>query len=319
MSEVENSNLVFYNFQSSEELEAVVDPKQEFRVMQLAEGPMRLDMWQLQLDRAIFEFRYLHAPLRVRGNKKNNNLVFEFILSPVLGPYISHGFKITQDTLYGFDNDRSIDLVLPANLLMGTLIINREIFEDCLQVMERSDLDDHFLANNYIQSMGSFSSVQDYLRELYGLVRRQDRFLEQPQISRLILEDYLPLLIESVPHKRGKYRNPERFFRQWQLAQKAEEYMLAHLDRPITLKDLCEILRSSKTPLNYAFQEVFTMSPMTYLKLLRLHAVHRALKVAEPTTKISDVARQFGFWHLGRFSQYYRQLFGQLPSETIAR
>ncbi|AKV69862.1 MULTISPECIES: hypothetical protein [Microcystis] len=137
MSEVENSNLVFYNFQSSEELEAVVDPKQEFRVMQLAEGPMRLDMWQLQLDRAIFEFRYLHAPLRVRGNKKNNNLVFEFILSPVLGPYISHGFKITQDTLYGFDNDRSIDLVLPANLGVAELsyesVRNRHFLK--LQIM----------------------------------------------------------------------------------------------------------------------------------------------------------------------------------------
>jgi AraC family ethanolamine operon transcriptional activator len=319
MSELENPDLVFYSFQSPEELEATVTPGKEFHVVRLDEKPMRVDVWQLKLDRGTFEFRYLHTLLRIWGDKKPNHLVFEFILSPILGPYISHGFEMTRDTLYGFDNYRSIDLVLPVNLIMGTLIVHREIFEDCLQIMERSDIDDRFLANNYIQSPSSFSSAQDYLIELYSLVRRRDRFLAQPQISRLILEDYLPLLIETIPHTQGQYRNPERFLRQWQLVQKAEEYMLAHLDQPITLKDLCEILRSSKTPLNYAFQEVFKMSPMTYIKVLRLHAVHRALKVAEPTTKISDMARRFGFWNFGRFSQYYQQLFGQLPSETIKR
>jgi hypothetical protein len=43
--------------------------------------------------------------------------------------------------------------------------------------MERSDIDEHFLENNYIHGLGSFSLVQDDLRELFCLVRRQDTFL----------------------------------------------------------------------------------------------------------------------------------------------
>ena len=35
------------------------------------------------------------------------------------------------------------------------------------------------------------------------------------------------------------------------------------------------------------------------------------------TTKISDIANLWGFWHLGRFASYYQRQFSELPSETL--
>ncbi|MGQ9870508.1 helix-turn-helix domain-containing protein [Leptodesmis sp.] len=99
-----------------------------------------------------------------------------------------------------------------------------------------------------------------------------------------------------------------------QLVREAEAYMLAHLGQPITLTDLCKILNTSKSPLNYGFQEVFGISPMAYLKQLRLRSIHKALKAADPTTtQIVDIAHQFGFWHMGRFSQAYQQCLVTSP------
>ena len=95
--------------------------------------------------------------------------------------------------------------------------------------------------------------------------------------------------------------------------------MLANLGQPITLKDLCNVLNTSKSPLSYSFQETFGISPMAYLKLLRLRAVHKTLKTTDPSAKVIDIAQRFGFWHTGRFSQEYKQLFGQLPSATLHR
>jgi AraC family ethanolamine operon transcriptional activator len=313
-----SSNISSYSFCNPEEMEATYARQQDFHLVKLDSQPLQCDILRLNLDQAILEFRTLNNCLRIWGDKKTNNLVFEFILSPIRGTYLSHGFAITQDTLYGFDNNRGMDLVLPARLLMGTLIIKREVFQDCLQIMERCDLDDRFWDNNYIQSPVTFPPVQNYLRELYGLVKQRATFLQQSQISRLILEDYLPLLIEAIPSK--KKQKPPQFLKRSQLVRQAEDYMLANLEQPITLKDLCKILNTSKTPLNYGFQEVFGLSPLAYLRVLRLHAAHKALKAADPqTTKIVGIAERFGFWHKGRFSQYYEKIFGELPSETLKK
>jgi AraC-like DNA-binding protein len=34
---------------------------------------------------------------------------------------------------------------------------------------------------------------------------------------------------------------------------------------------------------------------------------------------VTELALDYGFLHLGRFSESYRQQFGELPSETLKR
>jgi AraC family ethanolamine operon transcriptional activator len=34
---------------------------------------------------------------------------------------------------------------------------------------------------------------------------------------------------------------------------------------------------------------------------------------------ISEIAAHWGFWHLGMFSSYYKDLFGETPSATARR
>ena len=59
---------------------------------------------------------------------------------------------------------------------------------------------------------------------------------------------------------------------------------------------------------------------MAYLKQKRLEAARRTLLAASPlTTSVTEVATQWGFFHLGRFARDYSQLFGELPSETLKR
>ncbi|MEX5669595.1 helix-turn-helix domain-containing protein, partial [Pseudomonas neuropathica] len=47
---------------------------------------------------------------------------------------------------------------------------------------------------------------------------------------------------------------------------------------------------------------------------------HRELLKRSPMeTTVAEVAMQWSFWHLGRFSSRYRALFQELPSETLKR
>jgi AraC family ethanolamine operon transcriptional activator len=68
--------------------------------------------------------------------------------------------------------------------------------------------------------------------------------------------------------------------------------------------------------LRRGFQERFGVSPKAYLLAQRLIGARRALRSASQRTLVTDVANNWGFWHLGQFAADYRRQFGELPSET---
>jgi AraC-like DNA-binding protein len=98
------------------------------------------------------------------------------------------------------------------------------------------------------------------------------------------------------------------------------EYLLAHLGEPFSMRTLCEITATTERTLQYAFHDVYGMSPQAWFQTMRLNEVHRELRAAGPGhARIADVATRWGFTHLGRFSIGYRELFGERPSDTLAR
>jgi AraC-like DNA-binding protein len=104
------------------------------------------------------------------------------------------------------------------------------------------------------------------------------------------------------------------------IVRSALEYMSAHLGEPITLQDLCYACSWSKRSMIHYFSEAVGITPMAYFKLQRLNAVHRTLKTSDPrTTRVLDVAANFGFYHMGHFAADYGALFGIMPSQSLVR
>ena len=58
----------------------------------------------------------------------------------------------------------------------------------------------------------------------------------------------------------------------------ADEYLRAHMDRPIYTEELCDALAVSASSLAEAFRAVFVISPHRFLKLRRLSMVRAALR-----------------------------------------
>jgi transcriptional regulator GlxA family with amidase domain len=58
---------------------------------------------------------------------------------------------------------------------------------------------------------------------------------------------------------------------------------------------------------------------MKFLREQRLLRVHRELSEPCDSTTVTDVALKWGFCHLGRFSWYYSDQFGEKPSDTLAK
>lgn len=94
-----------------------------------------------------------------------------------------------------------------------------------------------------------------------------------------------------------------------------EAYMLKRLGAPIALEDLAKAVGMSARSLHTLSLKQYGVSPMERLRWLRLEAA-RAYLQSVPHANVTDAALQHGFGHLGRFSAYYRDRFGELPSQT---
>jgi transcriptional regulator GlxA family with amidase domain len=103
-----------------------------------------------------------------------------------------------------------------------------------------------------------------------------------------------------------------------QIVRRAEERFEAAGEKPVSLADLCVAAGVSARTLQYAFRDLYGMSPIQYFKVRRLHRARRALKSAIPErSAVKRAALAAGLSDLGRFSVEYRALFGQSPSATL--
>lgn len=96
------------------------------------------------------------------------------------------------------------------------------------------------------------------------------------------------------------------------------QHALDHPDDPLNIADICRDYRVSRRSLQYAFEELTGMGAVQFLRHVRLNAVRREIRrlATDPAESIAGIAARWGFWHLPRFAEYYRGLFGELPSET---
>ncbi|MFI2236579.1 AraC family transcriptional regulator [Streptomyces chrestomyceticus] len=89
-------------------------------------------------------------------------------------------------------------------------------------------------------------------------------------------------------------------------------------EHPFDTTELAAVARVSVRWLQEGFRRHVGMSPMAYLRDVRLSRVRDELRRAGPgEVSVGEVAYRWGFVHLGRFARSYRERFGESPSQTL--
>jgi AraC family ethanolamine operon transcriptional activator len=317
-----NSVILERRFDDIDEVADVLNltSRRKLKLVQLSLQRFHCKFLLAEFGKVQFVFAESICPVRCTGDKLAGYLGLSCILKSDGKSMTAHGSQVSEDSLFGLDPSRAIDVVMPPGLELCNVQIKQEVFEECLQIMERSDIDQRFLSTNVLHSPITLHTIRTYLRQLKHLVTHQPHFLKLPHLENLVLEDFIPLLIDAIPPISATVVKPLPSTSRTQIVKQAEDYLMANMDQPLTLKDLCTALHVSKSPLFCGFQELFGISPMAYLKVQRLHGVRRSLKVANPEgNSVTAIAQRFGFWSAGHFARDYKQMFGELPSETIKR
>ncbi|PXA05627.1 hypothetical protein DDZ13_01775 [Coraliomargarita sinensis] len=163
------------------------------------------------------------------------------------------------------------------------------------------------------------SALESLVRQFYEVARshgvngRDRAFLRQ-----MLLHEVAGMVTSS----RGQDVPAMDRLRAFRVCRAALGYVEDRLSEDVlpTITDLCLEFGVSERTLQYGFQSYVNMSPQSYLRLCRLNRVRAVLRA--PTSKeitVTEVATRFGFFHMGKFAQFYRLHFGETPSITLAR
>jgi AraC family ethanolamine operon transcriptional activator len=210
-----------------------------------------------------------------------------------------------------------LDLTTPANFSLIALVVDRSLLNPLWERMYQKPLA-HWLETQLVLQTTSIKAQN--LRELQLTVLDQASALAHrqpdPQALRQLRDEILMEWLEALPPRVDTSDLPT-LERRKKLVDRACELMLGHADEPLSILEVCSRVGTGRRKLNYCFQDVLGTTPIKYLRTVRLNSVRRALRQASPGATIQDIASHWGFWHLSQFAQDYKQLFGELPSETL--
>ncbi|WDD91911.1 helix-turn-helix domain-containing protein [Burkholderia sp. FERM BP-3421] len=148
--------------------------------------------------------------------------------------------------------------------------------------------------------------------------QRSPAWLEYAATRRMFRDTMLGVFLDFLAGAVGDERRDITHATYSDIVRRCERYLRERPEEPVTVLELCRALRCSRRTLQTSFQRVADVTPVTYLRTIRLNAVRRLLR----TTGVEDLcvgeaAARWGFTHLGYFAREYRDLFGELPSQTL--
>jgi AraC-like DNA-binding protein len=156
------------------------------------------------------------------------------------------------------------------------------------------------------------------VRLLFGELRGGHGLTSQPRMATRWRDMVVSGLALTVEHPYGEEPNGLQGPNRPRTVKRTLDAMHAEPWRPFTATDLAAIAGVGVRVLQESFRQHVGMSPLTYLRRLRLDHVHAELSRSDPwQVNVSEVAYRWGFTHLGRFAGAYRARYGMSPSQTL--
>src|SRR5262249_29627469 len=145
-------------------------------------------------------------------------------------------------------------------------------------------------------------------QSLMELVRNPDGPLSTPMVARPLAEAIITLLLNAVDHPyRGMLASPPRPPRTPSI-RRAIDLLESQPEVPWTVAEVADRAGLSIRALQEGFIRHAGVSPMAYLRQVRLRRVHADLRAADPASQsVAQIASRWGFSHLGRFAAMYRE------------
>jgi AraC-like DNA-binding protein len=158
------------------------------------------------------------------------------------------------------------------------------------------------------------------LHEAAGhLAKTAPDILLKPEVARAIEQALVEAMVFCLEDTHSDHVRNVHLHRA-RVMGRLEEALTANAEEPLYMAELSAQVGVSYWTLRDCWLEYLGMSPKRYLWLRRMNLARRALQRANAEkTTVTEIASDYGFWELGRFSVAYRSLFGESPSTALRR
>lgn len=117
-------------------------------------------------------------------------------------------------------------------------------------------------------------------------------------------------------HTDGDFSSRQHSNPKAETAKRAIEYMKKHYAEPITVTSLAATLGFTKYYFCHVFNEITGSTVINHLNYIRCKNARKLILSGQ--CNITEAAEQCGFTNMSYFAKIYKNVIGQLPSETKA-
>ncbi len=215
------------------------------------------------------------------------------------------------------------DLIIDKDCQKTQVVIPERSLEVVLAELLDRPLDQPVVFNPEMQ-LHSVPLIDAWWQNVQHFLQFKSHYMSFNALN-LLTEDYESFLIKALLlSQESNYSAALAALsqqKQPEYLQKVRQFLIKQVHEDICAEDLQRIAGVSKSKLYSEFQHAYGCSPMQFLKRYRLQQIYKILNQVghQPNISISKLAFDWGFKHLSRFSQAYRDAYGESPSETRNR
>ncbi|WP_181193175.1 AraC family transcriptional regulator [Prauserella shujinwangii] len=216
--------------------------------------------------------------------------------------------------------DHAITATFSSDCTQLLLRIEKTALGACLAQMSNAKLHDAIAFNPRMSLVSGYCRTWYWsLRNLVEELDWEDSMIHNPAFARRWEDELVTGLLLAQPHN---YSAVLLGARDAAVSSRTVEMAIEIIDaQPMAKHTVTSLARQvGVTPrtLQKAFRRHIDVTPNSYLRDARLQRARNDLLVSQlDVCTVAEIAKRWGFVHAGRFSQIYKQRFGESPSDTL--
>jgi AraC-like DNA-binding protein len=292
-------------------------PEWNQRYVQLSPGTMRSKLTEATTGRAHLFRKWMSQRVVQQGHLPAGQFCFALLNGRATGTSRMQGHELSEDRLFLLRGGEEFTIQRADG--MELLAFTCQV-EDFLRLLDERPWPQEaraLLSRQWVQVPAG--ALQRLREEFFGMLGRP--LTGQPASRAVGGESQMPTgifealraLFEQAGGERVTLSNASAGF----IVTECHRLVAASGDTPPDIEALCRRLRTSRRSLQNGFRQVADTTPVHYLRGLRLNLVRtRLMSTRSAQLSVSQAASDQGFGHLSHFSERYKALFGELPSQT---
>jgi len=282
-------------------------------------GTFRAEATLVDLNRLQLGLFDEDLPRVMRVTPSGSRVLIFFQTSPSHPPMLANGIATAQDQIAVFGLHWPYYLRSSAASRWGTMSLVPEDLAAAGRALGGRELTPPGFMLPVRPATASLSRLRQLHKATGHLAKTAPDILAKAEVAQAIEEALLEAMVKCLAgghlHQvRTVHRHRAKVMR------RLEDILRAKSGETLYMAELCAAVGATYWTLRDCCLEYLGMSPKRYLWMRRMNLVRRALSSADAgKTTVTEIATNYGFWELGRFSVAYRSLFGESPSTTLHR